>query len=115
MGGWKGLYRYVGVVVGGWVWGVWRCVVVCGCVWVDGGVDEWVWVGVCMCACESVCGGSVGGVLFYILGMRIILCNLYIGWDQSEKFVKIYISSLPGLDTLKQENVHTTFTDRCGK
>ncbi|KAL5484128.1 hypothetical protein EMCRGX_G020576 [Ephydatia muelleri] len=34
------------------------------------------------------------------------------GWDQSEKFVKIYISNLPGLNELKQENVKHSFKQK---
>ena len=35
-----------------------------------------------------------------------------IGWDQSSKFVKIYVSSIPGLDGIKEENVTATFTEK---
>ncbi|XP_051984768.1 calcyclin-binding protein-like [Xyrauchen texanus] len=34
------------------------------------------------------------------------------GWDQSDKFVKIYIT-LKGVHTIPAENVEVSFTDRC--
>lgn len=34
------------------------------------------------------------------------------GWDQSSKFVKIYVSSVPGLDGITDENVTATFTEK---
>jgi len=37
---------------------------------------------------------------------------LRIGWDQSSKFVKIYISSVPGIDGLTEENVTATFDEK---
>lgn len=38
--------------------------------------------------------------------------NLHIGWDQSSKFVKIYVSSVPGLVGITEENVTATFGDK---
>lgn len=35
----------------------------------------------------------------------------YLGWDQSEKFVKIYIT-LKGVHTIPAENVEVTFTEK---
>uniref|UniRef100_A0A672PKT3 Calcyclin-binding protein n=1 Tax=Sinocyclocheilus grahami TaxID=75366 RepID=A0A672PKT3_SINGR len=35
------------------------------------------------------------------------------GWDQSDKFVKIYIT-LKGVHTIPAENVEANFTERCG-
>lgn len=34
------------------------------------------------------------------------------GWDQSTKFVKIYVSSVPGLVGITEENVTATFGDK---
>ena len=34
------------------------------------------------------------------------------GWDQSDKFVKIYISDINGLSELKQENVKSDFSEK---
>lgn len=36
-----------------------------------------------------------------------------LGWDQSDKFVKIYIT-LKGVHTIPAENVEAKFTERCG-
>lgn len=36
-----------------------------------------------------------------------------LGWDQSDKFVKIYIT-LKGVHTIPAENVEANFTERCG-
>ena len=38
--------------------------------------------------------------------------TLCTGWDQSSKFVKIYVSSVPGLDGITDENVTATFTEK---
>lgn len=34
------------------------------------------------------------------------------GWDQSDKFVKIYITDVPEVNQLKSENIKTNFTER---
>ena len=33
-------------------------------------------------------------------------------WDQSDKFVKVYLTNLPGLATLNKENIQLEFTDQ---
>lgn len=50
---------------------------------------------------HEVYGGKVGFNLFFSLA----------GWDQSDKFIKIYIS-LNGVQKLPAENVQVNFTER---
>lgn len=38
-------------------------------------------------------------------------CDPFLGWDQSDKFVKIYIT-LKGVHSIPSENVEATFTER---
>ena len=33
-------------------------------------------------------------------------------WDQSDKFVKVYLTNLPGLAALNKENIKLEFTDQ---
>ena len=33
-------------------------------------------------------------------------------WDQSDKFVKVYLTNLPGLAALNKENIQLEFTDQ---
>jgi len=40
-------------------------------------------------------------------------CVSILGWDQSDKFVKIYIT-LKGVHSIPAENVEANFTERCG-
>jgi hypothetical protein len=37
--------------------------------------------------------------------------NYFSAWDQTDKFVKIYLTSLSGLDQLANEAIKTEFTD----
>jgi len=37
---------------------------------------------------------------------------IILGWDQSSKYVKIYVSSISGVDELKEENVKANFTEK---
>ncbi len=39
------------------------------------------------------------------------LQNYFSAWDQTDKFVKIYLTSLSGLDQLANEAIKTEFTD----
>jgi hypothetical protein len=39
------------------------------------------------------------------------LQNYFSAWDQTDKFVKIYLTSLSGLDQLANESIKTEFTD----
>ena len=34
------------------------------------------------------------------------------GWDQSERFVKIYITDIPGVDELSSDNIITNFGEK---
>lgn len=45
----------------------------------------------------------------YGLNMSFVF---FLGWDQSDKFVKIYIT-LKGVHTIAAENVEADFTERC--
>ena len=45
-----------------------------------------------------------------IYNALLLIC--FPGWDQSDKYVKIYISSIAGLDKLSQENVSSEFQQR---
>lgn len=42
----------------------------------------------------------------------ILIVMLLSGWDQSDKFVKIYITDLPGLDKLKSEDIKSKFSEK---
>jgi len=43
--------------------------------------------------------------------MTLFLRDTY-GWDQSEKFIKIYITSLADVNKVKQEDVVCDFTPK---
>lgn len=44
--------------------------------------------------------------------LRKLTVRTATGWDQSDRYVKIYISDLKGLSDLKQKNVKSSFTAR---
>ena len=42
-----------------------------------------------------------------------MLCfHILLGWDQSDKFVKIYITDVKGIDGVGADNVKANFTDK---
>ena len=53
--------------------------------------------------CAYICQAS-NGVLFFL-----VCTYIHTGWDQSDKFVKIYIN---GMDGIKIENIRSDFNQR---
>jgi hypothetical protein len=41
----------------------------------------------------------------------VCVCVL-VGWDQSDNYIKIYISDINGLDKVKQDNLKFEFTEK---
>lgn len=44
--------------------------------------------------------------------MHISLLKFVIGWDQSETFVKLYITSIPGVNKINPDEVVKEFTNK---
>ena len=54
--------------------------------------------------------GEYGVTMLY---WHIIKDSMFLlGWDQSETYVKIYITTIPGLDQISTENVINEFTNK---
>ena len=50
-------------------------------------------------------------ISFLILSSFIYLINI-LAWDQSDKFIKIYVQNLDGVGNLPNEQIHCSFEDR---
>lgn len=42
----------------------------------------------------------------------VFLRSAQLAWDQSEKFVKIYVQNLDGIDSLPENQIQCSFEDR---
>ena len=52
------------------------------------------------------------GMVMVVVFWLCMLIWLVSGWDQSERFVKIYITDISGVDGLSSDNIRTNFSEK---